>query len=161
MKKLLLGVLCAALFAVSALAQQSVQPYVVTGGGGSSPVSALPVGSASPGVPMPIAPATTSLVTGTASATGTGSTSLVAAVTGKALYLTSYSCTNSGVTASTVVFQDGSGGTTLWEISVPAATTVGIGTVLPMFHTTAGNALYFADGSSTTTMYCNAAGFSQ
>lgn len=103
------------------------------------------------------------LVEGAASATGTASTSLIG-VPGSSLfiYVTDVACFNSGTTGSTVVFQNGSGGTTLWEgYAAPGGGftktfSTPIGGVNNM---SANTALFFQDGSSTTTMYCNANGF--
>lgn len=100
-------------------------------------------------------------VSGTATQTSTTSTSLVGLVAAKSLYITSWNCYNSGATASTILFQDGSGGTTLAQTFNPA----GSGSNSPgggiLFKTTAGNALFFAPGSASTTQACSAAGFSQ
>lgn len=104
--------------------------------------------------------ATTGDVTGTASQTSTTSTSLVGAVTSNKLYILTVSCSNSGSSNSLVALQDGSGGTTLWSILVPAGGGNNIAASRPIFATTSGNALYFAPGTASTTVTCNAAGFS-
>lgn len=100
-------------------------------------------------------------VSGTATQTSTTSTSLIGAVSLKSIYVTSWNCANSGASASTIVFQDGSGGTTLAQTYNPA----GGGSNSPgggiLFKTTAGNALFFAPGTGSTTQSCSAAGFSQ
>lgn len=110
----------------------------------------------------PTLPSVSAMVSGNNSATTNTSTSLVGAVTSKSLYLTAYSCNNTSATNVTVTFQDGSGGTTLWgPIEVPAAGGNNLGTALPLFKTTSGNALYTALSGSASTVTCSAAGFSQ
>lgn len=100
-------------------------------------------------------------VSGVATQTSTTSTSLIGAVATKSIYVTSWNCGNSGASASTIIFQDGSAGTTLGETMNPA----GGGSNSPgggvLFKTTAGNALFFAPGTGSTTQFCSAAGFSQ
>jgi hypothetical protein len=105
-------------------------------------------------------PALTNMVTGTASTTTTTTTSLVALVATKRLYITSFSCDNTGASTSKILFQDGSGGTTIWTTLVPAGGASNQGTGTPMFRTTAGNALFFAAQTASTTIQCSAAGFS-
>lgn len=105
--------------------------------------------------------APTNLVKGTANVTGTSSTQLIAAVTSKALYITAFNCANSGSSASIITFQDGNGGTTLDVTSNPAGAGTNQANSVPLFVTTAGNALYFAAGTASTTQYCTASGFSQ
>lgn len=100
-------------------------------------------------------------VSGTAGTTATTTTSLVPLVASKRLYITSFSCANTGSSASLISFQDGSGGTTLWTTIVAAGGGSNLGTgMLPMFKTTAGNALFFAAATASTTIYCSASGFS-
>lgn len=130
------------------------------GTAGTPSANVVTIQGATSMTPLLDTPSTATFVTGTASATGTSTTSLVGAVTSQHIYATAVSCSNSGATAATVVFQDGSGGTTLWEIYVPAGGGNNLGGGRPLFRTTAGNALFFASGGSTTTMFCNAAGFS-
>jgi hypothetical protein len=109
-----------------------------------------------------VQPLTAAKVSGTASqATGGTSTLLVTAVSSRRLYITAFACANTGSTASLVSFQDGSGGTTLYNTIVPA----GGGSNLsaggsPLFWTTSGNGLYYDPATSTTTTYCSASGFS-
>ena len=99
------------------------------------------------------------LASGSANTTGTGSVSVVGAVAGKAVWVNSYSIVNSGASGTTVSFQDGSGGTTIWEEFVPAGSAVRINTLSPIFKTSSGNGLYFQAGTGTTTLYVSAAGF--
>ena len=108
-----------------------------------------------------ISPQVTNTVSGGGSQTSTTSTQVVALVSSKSLYITAFSCTNSGATAGTISFQDGSGGATLWVTSAPAGGGSNLGSVTPLFHTTSGNGLYFAPSAGSTTNYCYASGFSQ
>ena len=107
------------------------------------------------------APQVGSMVTGRGTQTGTTTTSLISAVTSKVIYVTAFSCSNTGSSASDVLFQDGSGGTTLWDAIVPAGGGNNLASTMPMFKTTSGNALFFAPQTSSTTVSCNASGFSQ
>ncbi len=104
---------------------------------------------------------TSNFVTGTANVANTASTSLIALVASNRIYVTAYSCSNSGSSATIVSFQDGNGGSTIWTAEVPAGGGhVAANGNFPMFKTTSGTALYFASGTSSTTVYCSAAGFS-
>jgi hypothetical protein len=102
-------------------------------------------------------------VQGTASTTSTASTLLIAAPTPstRRIYVTAFGCANTGATGAGIVFQDGSGGTTVWNTIAPAAggsNQAGGGT--PLFWTSPGNGLYFAAGAGSTTISCSASGFS-
>lgn len=101
------------------------------------------------------------IVSGTTSTTGTSSVELVAAVSGKAIYVFSYSLGNASNTADTISFQDGSGGTTLWEVEVPLTGTNNLAGSIPLFKTSTGNGLYFTCSSGLTTIYANASGIAQ
>jgi hypothetical protein len=128
--------------------------------------SGAPIQGTSPGVDptagniLGVQNVTGNTVSGTANTTRTSTTSLVAFVAIKKLYITSFSCANTGTTTSLVSFQDGSAGATLWTTIVPAGGGSNLGGPLPLFRTTAGNGLFFAAGSASTTVYCSAAGFS-
>lgn len=107
-------------------------------------------------------PSVATFVSGTATQTSTTSTSLIPLVAAKSIYVMAFSCANTGATASNILFQDGSGGTTLWVTENPAGGgSNGSGGGVPLFKTTAGNALFFAPGTASTTQYCSASGFSQ
>jgi hypothetical protein len=105
-------------------------------------------------------PATQNFVSGVATQTGTTSTSLIGAVASNRIYLAAFSCYNSGSSASVVLFQDGSAGTTIWSTIVPAGGGSNLDGNTAMARTTSGNALYFAPQTSSTTVGCSAAGFS-
>lgn len=106
-------------------------------------------------------PDTAGFISGTNSATTTGSTEVIAAVLGKSLYITGYSLSNSSASSTVVSFQDGNGGATLWIAEVPAGGGNNMSSNRPLFKTTSGNALYFASDTAVTTAFANAAGFSQ
>jgi hypothetical protein len=104
---------------------------------------------------------TRNAISGTANTTATTTTSLIPLVAAKRLYITAFSCANTGSTNSLISFQDGSGGATQWTTIVLAGGGSNLSSgQLPMFRTTAGNALFFAAGSASTTIYCSASGFS-
>lgn len=103
-------------------------------------------------------------VEGTASVTSTSSTSLIGVPgSGLYIYVSHFSCFNSGGTGTTVSLQNGSGGTTIWE-GYAAASGGGFVVDFPTpiggnTNMTVNTALYFAAGSNTTTLYCSAAGY--
>lgn len=168
---------------VALAANQSVNAAQINGvtplmGNGTTGTGSQRVTVASDNTPFPIkidqtTPDSTNLVSvkpsiatavfGTASQTSTTSTSLIGAVAAKSIYVTAFNCANSGATASTILFQDGSGGTTLAVTYNPAGsgTNQNSGGGAPLFKTTAGNALFFAPGTGSTTQFCTASGFSQ
>ncbi len=105
------------------------------------------------------------LVQGTALATASTSPVSLIGVPGSSLfiYITHVSCTNSGVTGTTVTFENGSGGSTQYE-NYAAANGGGFVVDFPtpiggVNNMTANTALYFQAGSSTSSLICNAAGF--
>ena len=94
----------------------------------------------------------------------TASTSFIPLSSGKYAYITGLSCFNSSTTGSLISFQNGSGGTTIWEGWVPA--TFGFATTFPtpMGGSTAltvSTAVYAQAGTSVASLYCNASGFYQ
>lgn len=103
------------------------------------------------------------------SVTGTSSTALSPVPgTGLYAYVTHFSCWNSGATTTTVILQNGTGGTTIWG---PATVTSTSGGFVVDFPTpiggdtalgggmTVATAVYFKAGSSTTSLTCNIAGY--
>ena len=111
-------------------------------------------------IPAPAQAGVVQSVNGSASVTGTGSTQLIAAVTAKKIFLLGWACSNSGATAVTVTFQDGSSGAGISGIiEVPAG---GGNNMSPgglsWGNTSAGNGLYFAASAGTTTLTCGAVG---
>lgn len=105
-------------------------------------------------------PATQNAVSGTANSTSTSTTSLIGAVTSNRIYVSAFSCANTGASASLISFQDGSGGTTLWTTIVPAGGGSNLSGNTALFKTTSGNAVFYAAGTASTTIYCSAAGYS-
>jgi len=100
-------------------------------------------------------------LTGTASATGTGATALIASQGGSLkIYPTSISCGNSGATTTAVAFENGSGGTTLATLVVPAGGGNNVTFPTPLTGMSAATGFYMASGSSTTTLYCNVTAYS-
>lgn len=99
------------------------------------------------------------LVSGTASATGTTSTQVIAGVDSNYLYISSVTVYNSSSTDTGVILQDGSGGTTKWVIPAPARGGAHLTFNPPLRLPTSGNGLFFASQSSVTTMYVSAAGY--
>lgn len=101
-------------------------------------------------------------VKGTTSAmTGTTSTQLIAAVASNKIYLRTLTCGNSHATVGTfVIVQDGSAGTTLWEI--PAATNYGGATLNfdPPLATTNGNGVFVVDVTTGANVICSGSGYS-
>jgi hypothetical protein len=109
---------------------------------------------------IPPAPGTLKAGAVTSAMTGTTSTSVIAGTASNYTYITSCTVSNASTTVSTdIILQDGSGGTTLWNIPAPAAavaTTGGGGAQIqfptPLKVTTLGNGLFAANvttGSST------------
>ncbi len=115
-----------------------------------------------PAGPFPVTaqPATASRVSGTASQTSGTTSTLLIPGTGQRIYVTSFSCANTGASASLISFQDGSGGSTLWTTIVPAGGGSNLGGSTPLFWTSNGNPLYWVPATSSSTVYCSAAGFS-
>ena len=95
----------------------------------------------------------------TSAMTGTTSTQIIAAVTGKSLYITKFQCNNTSSTATLENAQDGSAGTTLDTIAAGATYggTTESGGVL--FVTTNGNGLYVANVTTGASTICSASGY--
>ena len=97
----------------------------------------------------------------TAAMTGTSSTSVVALVSSQRLYIMAVHCTNSSANATLVLLQDGSAGTTLDTLVCPAGGgDERNGGGFPLFYTTAGNALYAQDVTTSASVIVQASGFS-
>jgi hypothetical protein len=96
------------------------------------------------------------IVSGSASATGTASTTIITGVASTFLDVSTIIVHNSGTTDSYITIQNGSAGATLAVIPAPAKG----GAVVP-FHpplrvTTSGNGLFFAAGLSSSTVFVTA-----
>lgn len=104
------------------------------------------------------APAET-FVSGNASVAGTGDTSLVSAAgVGLKNYITNISVANTGSSATLITLKDGNAGSTLWYTIAPAGGGSNIDLEVPIV-TSSNTALYFACGTSSTTVYVSASGY--
>lgn len=99
-------------------------------------------------------------VFGNASVAGTGDTSLVAASGSASLktYITNLSFANTGSSNTLITVKDGNAGSTLFYTIAPAGGGSNIQLDIPIV-TTANTALYFACGTSSTTVYASATGY--
>lgn len=111
-------------------------------------------------IPTTMTPsASTGFVRGSASATGTADTSVIAAAgVGVKNYITSIHVANTGTSTSLITLKDGSGGSTLLTTVAPALGGSNITLPIPIA-TSANTALFFACGSSSTTIYITAVGY--
>jgi hypothetical protein len=100
------------------------------------------------------------MVRGTATTTGTGDTSLVAASGDNALktYITDIQIANTGSTTSLITFKDGNAGSTLGYTIAPAGGGSNIHFDVPLV-TTSNTAFYFTAASASTTIYGSAQGY--
>lgn len=129
------------------------------GTAGTASANVVTVQGIAGATPVLVTPDTGSFQAGVANTTGATSTSLIALVSSKRIYITSFSLSNSSATAITVNFQDGSGGTTLYTVIVPAGGGTNLGASTPIFRTSSGVALFFQASSGVTTLYVNASGY--
>jgi hypothetical protein len=93
--------------------------------------------------------------------TATTATQLIALVASQRIYVTSVACKNTSATATLVNITDGSGGTVLAQLATGA--TYGgdnLQSSVPLFWTTAGNALFAVNVTTNASTTCNAAGYS-
>lgn len=99
-------------------------------------------------------------VNGTASSitTATNTSLISAAGSGIKIYLTAFSCTNTGATTSTIQFTSGSGGTVLWQTINPLGAGTN-GSIVPPVATAANTALFVTTGSASTTQSCSVTGY--
>jgi len=99
-------------------------------------------------------------VSGTTSATTTTSTSLIAApAAGLRNYITQITVDNTSSTQTYINIQDGSGGTTIYHIPLPANGGATITLPTPLRQPTTATALFFACGAGVTTAYISASGY--
>jgi hypothetical protein len=94
--------------------------------------------------------------------TVTTPTQLIALVASQRIYVTSVACKNTSTTPTLVNITDGNAGTVLAQLAAGATyggDNLGGGSV-PLFWTTAGNALYAVNVSTGASTTCNAAGYS-
>lgn len=104
-------------------------------------------------------PGRAALKSGTASATATTSTSLIAGTASNYLYVTSVTVWNSSATDTRVTLQDGSGGTSLYVVPAPKAGGAIITFTTPLLVPTVANGIFFATADAVTTMYVSATGY--
>jgi hypothetical protein len=104
-------------------------------------------------------PGRAALKSGTATATTTNSTSVIAGTASNYLYITSVIVHNSSTTDTYVTLQDGTGGTGLMVLPVPAKGGAALSLPVPLLVPTSGNGLFFAAGGAVTTMYVSATGY--
>lgn len=113
--------------------------------------------------PLPVVPlAPGPLVSGviTSAMTGTTSTSLVSATTGSFLYITACQFSNDHAsTDTTMLLQDGSGGTTLWKGNVPHGGGSNVVFASPLKVPTVSNALFAANVTTSSSTYAACQGF--
>lgn len=149
----------------------STIPSTVCGVFGSYVINTLPPGAAVAASSSPVVQPTdqisgkpiSSFVKGTTAAmTGTTSTQLIAASSGKVIYVMNVDCVNSSATATLVTLQDGSGGTAIGTVG-GAASGGGhaIHASFPETWTTSGNGLYVADVTTGANVICTASGIAQ
>lgn len=100
------------------------------------------------------------MVRGTATATNTSDTSVIAASGSASLktYIKSVQVVNTGSSTSLITFKDGSGGSTLGYTIAPAGGGSNIEFPIPLV-TSANTAFYFAAATASTTIYISAQGY--
>jgi len=99
-------------------------------------------------------------VSGTATATDTTSTSLVAApASGLRNYITQFTVWNSSATNTYIKIQDGSGGTTIYTLPCPTVGGSVISLPTPLRQPTTATALYFAANASANAVFISASGY--
>lgn len=91
--------------------------------------------------------------------TATNTSLISAAGSGIKIYLTGFSCANTGATTSLIQFTSGSGGSVLWSTINPAGAGTN-GQIVPPVATAANTALFFTTGSASTSQYCSVSGYS-
>lgn len=98
-------------------------------------------------------------ISGTASATGTADTSVIAAQGGNLkVYVTGISVANTGTANTLITLKNGSAGSTLWQTIAPSAGGSNINFPTPI-STSANIGLFFASGTASTTVYVSATGY--
>ena len=129
----------------------------------SSPVVIASNQSAFPVSPVGLTSDNFGLVKGTTAAmVGTTSTSLVAAVTSQALYITRVKCNNTSSTATLVQIRDGSAGSVLDTLAAGATYGGEQGTgPTPLFWTTSNTALFAQNVTTGASVICTASGYSR
>lgn len=100
------------------------------------------------------------LLSGNTSAitTATNTSVISAQGAGVKIYMTAFSCANTGANTSLIQFTSGSGGSVLWTSIIPAGG--GSNMTLPTpVSTAAATALYLTTSTASTSMYCSITGY--
>jgi hypothetical protein len=104
-------------------------------------------------------PGRAGLKSGTATATGTASTQVIAGVASNYMYIVGVVVHNSSAVDTFITLQDGTGGTSLAVFPAPAKGGAALSLPVPLLVPTSGNGLFFVSGGSATTMYVSAVGY--
>lgn len=97
---------------------------------------------------------------GTASATGTASTSVVSVpASGLKVYITDITVVNTGITTTNVSIQNGNGGSTIATLIAPTGGGQSLNFRTPLATMSTATAVYFAAGNSTSTLYVTISGY--
>ena len=86
--------------------------------------------------------------------TATNTSLISAQAAGVKIYLTGFSCANTGSATSLIQFTSGSGGTVIWTTINPAGSGTN-GIISPPVPTAAATALFFTTGTASTSQYCS------
>lgn len=98
-------------------------------------------------------------VSGNINVTTATNTSLIAAAgSGIKIYLTGFSCANTGASNSLLQFTSGSAGTVIWQTINPTLSGTS-GTISPPVATAANTALFVTTGTASPTQYCSVTGY--
>jgi len=120
-----------------------------------------PVATTSAGRVQVTTAAHSAMLRGFNSVAGTGDTAVTGTISGDAglkTYITDIQVANTGSSTTLITFKDGSGGSTLAYTVAPAGGGSNIHFTVPLV-TTANTALFFACGTSSTTVYVSAQGY--
>lgn len=90
--------------------------------------------------------------------TATNTSVIAAAGAGVKIYLTGFSCANTGSTSSLVSFTSGSGGTVIWNSMNPAGSGTNMA-IVPPVATAANTALFLTTASASTSQVCSVTGY--
>lgn len=90
--------------------------------------------------------------------TATNTSVIAAAGAGVKIYLTGFSCANTGASSSLVSFTSGSGGTVIWNSMNPAGSGTNVA-IVPPVATAANTALFLTTATASTSQVCSVTGF--
>jgi len=91
-------------------------------------------------------------------ATATNTSVIAAQAAGIKIYMTGFSCANTGATASLIQFTSGSGGSVIWTTINPAGSGTN-GVIDPPVATAAATALFVTTASASTNQLCSVTGY--